>query len=176
MPPKRRIANPKCRWRAGFVLGTNPGMEAVGSRLRSRALDLGLSDAEVARRAGLSTTRYGHYVTDYREPDLATLVRICRVLGLRPDELLAYEQPVDAADKLVLMRRKITGFVETMDAQTLELAVLVMQALAATSNLRQAVPGNAGSSPGLGNKRRSKRTKTSLQATQANMTVRDDRG
>ena len=137
-------------------------MEAVGSRLRSRALDLGLSDAEVARRTGLSTTRYGHYVTDYREPDLATLVRICRVLGMRPDELLAYDQPADPNDKLAQLRKKITGFVEAMDAQTLELAVPVMQALAATSDLRKASPDNAGASTDVGSMRRSRRTKTTL--------------
>ena len=109
-------------------------MEGVGSRLRARALELGLSDAEVARRAGLTATRYGHYVSDYREPDLATLVRICRVLGLRPDELLAYEQASE--DGLAERRRKAVSFVEAMDAETLDLAIPVMQALAATPGLR----------------------------------------
>ena len=35
---------------------------------------LGLSDAEVARRAGLSERRYGYYATGEREPNLATLL------------------------------------------------------------------------------------------------------
>ena len=112
-------------------------MEGVGSRLRSRALELGLSDAEVARRAGLTATRYGHYVNDYREPDLATLVRICRALGLRPDELLAYDEPGGAGDELTERLRRVVAFAETMDAQTLDLAIPVMQALAATSDLRK---------------------------------------
>ena len=112
-------------------------MEGIGNRLRSRALQLGLSDAEVARRAGLTATRYGHYVNDYREPDLATLVRICRVLGLRPEELLAYDEPGGAGDELTERRRRVVAFAETMDAQTLDLAIPVMQALAATSDLRK---------------------------------------
>ena len=63
-------------------------MEGVGNRLRARARALGLSDAEVARRAGLGGRRYAHYVADEREPDLATLVRISRILGTTPNDLL----------------------------------------------------------------------------------------
>lgn len=119
-------------------------MDGVGNRLRSRALELGLSDAEVARRAGLTATRYGHYVSDYREPDLATLVRICRVLGLRPDELLAYERAGEGRDALAERRRRALSFVEAMDAETLDLAIPVMQALAATSGLRSPAPDGGG--------------------------------
>ena len=119
-------------------------MDGVGSRLRSRALELGLSDAEVARRAGLTATRYGHYVSDYREPDLATLVRICRVLGLRPDELLAYEQADEGEDGLAERRRRTISFVEAMDAETLDLVSPVLQALAATRGLRSPGPGGGG--------------------------------
>ncbi len=112
-------------------------MEGLGKRLRFRTRELGLSDAEAARRAGLTTTRYGHYVTDYREPDLVTLVRICRVLGIRPDELLAYEGAEIEDDELIEQRRKVTGFVSAMDRATLSLAAPVMQALAATFKLRE---------------------------------------
>lgn len=109
-------------------------MDGVGRRLRSRAVELGLSDAEVARRAGLTTTRYGHYVTDTREPDLATLVRICRVLGISPDELLAFD--LTERDDLSRRRQSVARFAEAMDASTLDIAVAVMQALAATARVR----------------------------------------
>ena len=111
-------------------------MDGVGKRLRARALDLGLSDAEVARRAGLTATRYGHYVSDYREPDLATLVRICRVLGLRPDELLAYEQLGGAGDEVQAVRCRLIGFAQAMDIHTLGHAEAVMHALAASAALK----------------------------------------
>lgn len=58
--------------------------------MRLRASEIGLSDAEVARRAGLDEGRYGNYVRDTREPDLATLVRICRALATTPDALLGF--------------------------------------------------------------------------------------
>src|SRR5438046_1650197 len=63
-------------------------MDLFSKRLRERAGQLHLSDAEVARRAGLSERRYGHYVRGAREPDFATLMRICSVLDLTPNDLL----------------------------------------------------------------------------------------
>ncbi len=107
-------------------------MEGLGARLRARALELGLSDAEVARRAGLTTVRYGHYVTDYREPDLRTLLEICRVLGTAPGDLLDYE--VDRQGPSDRIRRRITGLAETMDLETLEVTATVVQALALAAN------------------------------------------
>jgi transcriptional regulator with XRE-family HTH domain len=69
-------------------------MELFANRIRERARELGLSDAEVARRAGLSERRYGYYATGEREPSLPTLVRICGVLAATPNEvLLEAEKP-----------------------------------------------------------------------------------
>ncbi len=115
-------------------------MEGLGNRLRARAAELGLSGAEVARRAGLTATRYGHYLSDYREPDLATLVRICRVLGLRPDELLAYDQHETDATGLLAKRAAIAAYVDVLDAGSLDLALPVVQAIAATTGLRSTPP------------------------------------
>lgn len=122
-------------------------MQGIGDRLRSRAAELRLSGAEVARRAGLTATRYGHYVSDYREPDLATLVRICRVLAMRPDELLAYDQSDGTQEILAEKRSRLTAFAEMMDAESLDLAISVMQALAATLDLRSSPAAFGGSDP-----------------------------
>lgn len=64
-------------------------MDLFGKNLRRRARELSLSDAEVARRAGINERRYGFYVTGDREPDLATLARIASVLQTSVDDLLA---------------------------------------------------------------------------------------
>ena len=122
-------------------------MEGLGNRLRVRAAELGLSGAEVARRAGLTATRYGHYLSDYREPDLATLVRICRVLGLRPDELLAYDQHEADADGLLNKRAAIAAYVDVLDAGSLDLALPIVQAIAATTGLRSTPPVPAAAAP-----------------------------
>lgn len=58
---------------------------AQNAAARERARQLGLSDADVARRADLSERRYGHYVRGTREPDFSTLLRICDVLDVTPN-------------------------------------------------------------------------------------------
>lgn len=74
-------------------------MELLARRLRERGRKLELSDAEVARRSGLSERRYGHYVTGAREPGLETLLRICATLATTPNELLGVgENAVSAVD------------------------------------------------------------------------------
>ena len=115
-------------------------MDGIGDRLKVRAAELGLSGAEVARRAGLTATRYGHYLQDIREPDLATLIRICRVLGLRPDVLLAYDQADPAPDALMAKRAAVAAYLDVLDVGSLDLALPVVQAIAATVGLRSPAP------------------------------------
>jgi transcriptional regulator with XRE-family HTH domain len=74
-------------------------MQVLGEQLRRRARELDLTNAEVARRAGLSPRRYGNYVTGDREPDLQTLVRICKVLMTTPDQLLGFDDARSAKKK-----------------------------------------------------------------------------
>ena len=130
-------------------------MEGIGDRLKARAAELGLSGAEVARRAGLTATRYGHYLQDIREPDLATLVRICRVLGLRPDVLLAYDQADPGSDALLAKRAAVAAYVDVLDAASLDLVLLVAQAIAATTGLRSPAPAPA-DPPAAGKRPRAK--------------------
>ena len=119
-------------------------MDGIGDRLKARAAELGLSGAEVARRAGLTATRYGHYLQDIREPDLATLVRICRVLGMRPDVLLGYDQAAPGSDALLARRTAISAYVDLLDTGSLDLALSVVQAIAATVGLRSPTPASGG--------------------------------
>ena len=70
-------------------------MKELSENLRNRAGELGLSDAEVARRAGLSPRRYGHYVTGTNEPDFGTFVKICFALDATPNELLGVRRSAE---------------------------------------------------------------------------------
>lgn len=65
-------------------------METVGQRMRRRAVELGIRDVEVARRAKISPRRYSHYVNDQRQPDYDTLVAICAALDCTPDYLFGF--------------------------------------------------------------------------------------
>ncbi|WP_316187718.1 MULTISPECIES: helix-turn-helix transcriptional regulator [unclassified Bradyrhizobium] len=81
-------------------------MQVLGQKLRSRAKELGFSNAEVARRAGLSERRYGFYVTGDREPDLSTLLRICKVLTTTPNALLGIsEDGKEGSHRMALTER-----------------------------------------------------------------------
>lgn len=104
-------------------------MDGLGERLKARIKALGLTDAEVARRAGLSETRFAHYVRDRREPDYGTFVRICRLLATTPDALLDFDGPATDDEAAVLLDR-LHVVALTMDEPTLRTAVEVVTAMA----------------------------------------------
>ena len=97
--------------------------------MRARARDLGWSDAEVARRLGLAQNRYANYVTDRHEPDLATLVRICLVLGTSPDWLLGTAARSQGTDDT--LKTRIFACVQALDGDSLLVASTVLDALLA---------------------------------------------
>jgi transcriptional regulator with XRE-family HTH domain len=101
-------------------------MQVLGQKLRTRAKELGFSNAEVARRAGLSERRYGFYVTGDREPDLSTLLRICKVLATTPNVLLGVsEDGKEGSNRAALIERLRTASraLSEQDLQTLAIQV-----------------------------------------------------
>jgi transcriptional regulator with XRE-family HTH domain len=96
-------------------------MDLFAKRLRDRARELGLSDAEVARRAGLAERRYGHYTRGVRQPDFQTLLRICHVLGITPNDLLLKSQGRPSTQDRWLERLQVAG--EQLDQDDLRIAV-----------------------------------------------------
>lgn len=103
-------------------------METLSRNLRRRAKELGLSDAEVARRAGLSERRYGHYVTGSREPDFATFLRICEVLAVTPNDLLS-EQNTSQPGMREVTTMQVVAALSAMDEERLSLAVKLLNVL-----------------------------------------------
>src|ERR1700674_1063569 len=103
-------------------------MDLFAKRLRERARQLELSDAEVARRAGLAERRYGHYVRGTREPDFATLLRICAVLDVSPNDLLmADKAPRPLAHDRWLSR--LVAASRKLETEDVKLAVRQIEAL-----------------------------------------------
>ena len=103
-------------------------MEAFAKNLRQRAQDLGLAHAEVARRVGLSESRFGHYITGRNEPDLAMLVRIAEVLQTTPSDLLAMDgNPEPSARQLRLDR--VSALAARLSDEDLELVLVQMDAI-----------------------------------------------
>ena len=115
-------------------------MDGLGQVLRDRAAFLGLSDSEVARRAGLSQARYHNYVAEVNEPDLATLVRICRTLGISPNEALGYNEQVPVPSGDALARERVHSAVQAIEGEALALMADVLEALV-SSRLKTARKG-----------------------------------
>ena len=113
-------------------------MDTLGKQLRARAQALDLTDAEVARRAGLGARRYGHYVSGDREPDLQTLSRICTVLATTPNHLLGFLEEAtqrfgfaeDAPEtERTKLQAQLIAASNVLDVKTLRVAVRQVELL-----------------------------------------------
>ena len=104
-------------------------MIPFGKLLRAAARALGLSDADVARRSGLSERRYGHYVNGAREPDLATLLRICRTLDMSPNEVLGWSPVTARSSPNAKLHARLHSAVQRLSKQHLEVLVIAAEAL-----------------------------------------------
>ena len=102
----------------------------IGQRLVARARDLQLSNAEVARRVGLAESRYAHYVSGSREPNFATFVRICQVLGTSPNHILGFSHEQSSGDAASIMQERAALALGAMHADALDLAVEFLEMLA----------------------------------------------
>jgi transcriptional regulator with XRE-family HTH domain len=106
-------------------------MDALARALRTRAQELGLSHAAIARRIGMSERRYAHYVNGRNEPDLATLVRIAKALQTSPNELLGFAVETKRS-KRTLLRDRLSAAASAMDDRQLEMTVVQAEAVAAS--------------------------------------------
>ncbi|MFJ7352601.1 helix-turn-helix domain-containing protein [Phyllobacterium sp. NPDC097923] len=102
-------------------------MESFASNLRLRTKELGIHQADVARRAGLSEKRYSNYVTGRREPDLATVVRIAKVLQTTPDRLLSFGDETEAEP---IAQQRIRAAIGVLSPDDLETVAIMVEALA----------------------------------------------
>ncbi|WP_316173181.1 helix-turn-helix transcriptional regulator [Bradyrhizobium sp. SZCCHNRI2049] len=104
-------------------------MQVLGQKLRSRAKELGFSNAEVARRAGLSERRYAFYVTGDREPDLSTLLRICKVLTTTPNALLGISEEGKEGGTRTLLTERLRLASRALSENDLQILVVQAEAL-----------------------------------------------
>ena len=62
------------------------------SKLRDARLHLGLSQAEVGERLGVTGAAIGHYESGLSKPSLDRAAQLARILGLKPGEVSASER------------------------------------------------------------------------------------
>jgi transcriptional regulator with XRE-family HTH domain len=65
-----------------------PATSTIGDRARAERSRLGLNQSEIAERVGISIEVYGRFERGLVTPRLATLMRLCDVLGVEPNDLL----------------------------------------------------------------------------------------
>ena len=105
-------------------------MKGLGQRLRLRAKELGLADATVAERVGLSQQRYHNYISDQTEPDFETFVRICRALVVEPNAVLGFTEREAEPDESSILRDRILATTTMMTPQALRISAAVLDTLA----------------------------------------------
>ena len=66
-------------------------MKNVGTLLKELRIDKKLTQKDIAKVLGISTTCYAGYEQSYREPDLKTLRKLCIILDVSADYLLGLE-------------------------------------------------------------------------------------
>lgn len=66
---------------------------AIGNRLFAIRKRMGLTQAEVAERAGLSDRTYADIERGTVNMRIETVLRICRALSITPDRILTEERP-----------------------------------------------------------------------------------
>lgn len=60
--------------------------KAYGNFIKERRIALGLTQAEVANKLGISQVAYGRYELGSREPNFDLIMRISKVLNFKPSE------------------------------------------------------------------------------------------
>ena len=63
----------------------------IKDRLKEQRVDRGLKQSDVAKELGISVSCYAGYEQGYREPDLKTLIALCKFFGVSSDYLLGLE-------------------------------------------------------------------------------------
>ncbi len=61
------------------------------NRLKEIRIEKGLTQKEVAAALEISVSCYGGYEQGYREPDLKTLIKICKMFEISSDYILGLE-------------------------------------------------------------------------------------
>lgn len=60
----------------------------INKKLKELRAEKGLTQKAVAEQLEISTTCYSGYEQGYREPDLKTLIKICKLFDVSADYLL----------------------------------------------------------------------------------------
>jgi transcriptional regulator with XRE-family HTH domain len=90
----------------------------IGERARAARTRLGLNQEQVADRVGISAEVYGRLERGLNMPRIPTLMRICEVLRVEPNELLLRAEPRHVPERLSPDLRRLVSLLEDSDSRT----------------------------------------------------------
>jgi transcriptional regulator with XRE-family HTH domain len=112
-------------------------LKTVGQRVRSAREDLGLSQEQLAERAGLHVSYVGQIERGLREPSLKSLLGVAQGLNLRLVDLLSEAPP--AGDRLLReLQRTICTMEPPQQRQILDVVRRVVRLAGGNASSRQA--------------------------------------
>ena len=99
-------------------------MATTADKLRAQRSKIGLTQAQIASAAGMSTVQYNGYENDRHEPSEATMGRLAKALKSKPDDLWydAVEDPETAAGLKAALQKRVA---EDMGVKVSEVRVLI---------------------------------------------------
>ena len=77
----------------------------IGNRLYAFRKRTGMTQAEVAEAAGLSDRTYADIERGTVNMRIETILKICKVLHITPDEVLTIDTPLDTVDQDEILDR-----------------------------------------------------------------------
>lgn len=86
-------------------------MRKIGDNIKLLLDDRKMSQAELARRLGLTSGGVNHYVKGNRTPSVAMLKKIARVLGVKVDDIIGDDALItmdDSERELLELARNMT--------------------------------------------------------------------
>lgn len=93
----------------------------IGERARAVRERLGLNQSDIAERVGISLEVYGRFERGVVTPRLSTLLRMCDVLGVEPNDLLLDARPAKLRnDGLSAELRQLVAVLADADAATVK--------------------------------------------------------
>lgn len=122
-------------------------MDIMAAKLRERVAELGISQAEAARRLGLSAQLFGQYCNGQRQATAERLVKFSEVLETTPNELLGFSV---ASDPDLVTLRALSHRVAELLGNPADRAAAIAELVVKSYKLLQSLPEDtAGADPEL---------------------------
>ena len=103
-------------------------LHTIGNKLLAIRKRMGMTQSEVAEAAGLSDRTYADIERGAANMRLETLMRICRVLHITPDELLT-EEPADLSAREDEVLGRLRTYSQKVQKSTYDLIEIYLNSL-----------------------------------------------